>query len=133
MNNKVIRISLEKFDTVKERLITKKNKIFFVEIDGKNLPTLEEYFPIISKLCGFPIPARSWDGYNDWMTDFSWINEKDIVIVIYNFEHFLQKDPSAKVKVIEKFQNNILPWWEKDVLNHVVEGKTKKFVVYLVD
>ena len=132
MNNKVIYTSSNDFNIIKEDL-TRNNKIFWVEIDGRNISNLSEYFFSISNLCIFPIPARSWAGYNDWKTDFTWIREDAIVIVINNFGCFLRSDLSSKVKVVEKFQNSILPWWEEDVMDHVVDGKTKKFTVYLVD
>jgi hypothetical protein len=52
---------------------------------------------------------------------------------IYHFSKFLKDDLSAKAHILEDFENMILPWWETDVINHVVDGKPRFFSVYLID
>lgn len=46
---------------------------------------------------------------------------------------FLKDDLNAKAHILEDFENVILPWWETDVINHVVDGKPRFFSVYLID
>jgi hypothetical protein len=41
-------------------------------------------------------------------------------------------DSVHKRMIIDLFKNEILPWWEYEVVNHVVDGTTRKFNVYLV-
>lgn len=132
MNNNIIYISSDDFKIAKENL-KRNDKIFFVEMNGEKIQNLTEYLSTMSNLCDFPFPTKGWDGYCDWMTDFTWIDKDIIIIIINNYKYFLQSDLSSKAKVIEKFQNTILPWWENDVINHMVGGKPKKFTVYLVD
>lgn len=132
MENKIIHITSNEFKLV-QKILARNDQVFLAEIEGKGIATLSEYFLAISDLCHFPIPARSWDGYEDWMTDLTWIDKKNIVIVIKNFQNFMHSETSSKNKVIKNFQNSIIPWWERDVMKYVVHGEFKTFKVYLVD
>ncbi len=106
-------------------------KIF--EIDGGKCKTLSDYFSIASKTFEFPMPSKSWDGYDDWMRDFTWIDSKNICIFIYKYSLFLRKEPNNKVAVIEDFYEVIFPWWDKEVTQCMVGGQTKNIDVYLID
>lgn len=111
----------------------KDKDMFMVEIEGKDIKNLQEYFSCISELCMFPTISRSWSSYEDWMRDFCWIEQKKITIIIYNFKYFMQSDIQARNEIIEDFEELIFPWWESEVLQFEVGGETKEFMVYLVD
>ncbi|KPG72145.1 hypothetical protein AEQ18_02390 [Enterococcus sp. RIT-PI-f] len=82
----------------------------------------------------FELPDSSgWDSYTDWMTDLSWIDNQCFCIVIEDYANFLKNDAEAKKIVIEIFEEDILPYWQKDVMKTVVDGKPRLFNVYLVE
>lgn len=110
------------------------NKVFLVELEGTQILSISDYFTSISKLCRFPKEINMWATYNDWMMDFTWIDkDKNIAIIIYDFELFMRLDTASKTKIIKGFQENYIPWWSEDAKNHVVGGNIRKLAVYLVD
>lgn len=131
MKNEVMYVKKEDLEKIKS-YISSNDNIFGVEIDGKSCMYLADYLTNISTKFKFPIIAKGLDGYNDWMTDLTWIDSNDIVIIINDYEEFLCLDLLSKRKVIENFEQSILPWWESEVCDCMVEGKIRKFTVYLV-
>lgn len=131
MENRIIYTSNKEITEVRKRL-KQDDKTYVVEIEGKICLYLSDYLNLISNLFQFPIKAKGLDGYNDWMRDLSWINKKQIVIIIYNFQQFLQKDISSKTAILEDFNEIILPWWESEVVDCMVGGEMRKMLVYLI-
>lgn len=132
MINKIMRVSCQKMKNIREE-IQKREDIFLVEIKGEQCTTLSEYLDVMSDSLQFPIRAKGLDGYLDWMTDLTWIEKPEVIIVIYEFKDFLENDLQIKEAIIEDFKGIILPWWESEVVNYVVEGETRKITLYLVD
>lgn len=130
MKNKIIYVSVDEMKEIKLRF---QNNVLVVEIEGKKCSNLTDYLCLMSNLFCFPTKSRGLDSYNDWMTDLSWLNRNEIVIIIYDYSVFLNQDLSLKKCIIENFEKVILPWWESEVVNCMVDGKTKKVTVYLVD
>lgn len=130
--SKIVKETESMVEQVKKSLQLRKDiKIF--EIDGCQCKTLSDYFSIASKTIKFPIPSKSWDGYDDWMRDFTWFDSKNICIFIYNYALFLREEPNKKAAVIEDFYEIIFPWWDKEVMQYMVGGQTKNIDVYLID
>lgn len=132
MKNKIISMPEKKFTSVGNQ-IRKNEDIFYAEIDGKEIGNLSEYFESVSRVFHFPRPASIWDVYNDWMRDFTWIDKDNIVFVIRHYGKFMRNDILNRKEVIDDFQELFFPWWEEEVVHHVVGGKPKKFTVYLLD
>lgn len=132
MKNKVIYIDKSELQNIKKK-VNDNDNIFYVEVDGRECSCLKEYLAYISNKLDFPIAAKGYDGYADWMADLSWINSDNIVFVIENYKEFLHCDIEAKKIILDLFERSILPWWEGEVCNYVVGGETKEFLVYLVD
>ena len=131
MINGIIYVSEEDMKEVKRNL-KQDDKTYIAEIDGEQCPYAKDYLKLISDLLQFPMKAKGLDGYNDWMRDLSWINKDQIIIIINKFLQFLEKDIPSKEAVLEDFSEVILPWWEAEVIDCMVGGKTKKVSVYLV-
>jgi len=131
MINKIIYTSTQEMKEVKSKL-ERSNETYIVEIEGEQCLYLKDYLNLMSSFFRFPIKAKGLDGYNDWMRDLSWLNKKQIIIIINNFQEFLQKDVTSKEAILEDFTQMILPWWESEVIDCVVGGETKKMLVYLV-
>ena len=67
------------------------------------------------------------------MSDLDWIPYNKHILVIKHYTELLSRYPEEKNRFIHYLKDSILPFWEEEVLNCVVEGKTKEFTVYLVD
>lgn len=110
------------------------NSILVVEIDGKSIQSWHDYISVIQEKFEFPTPCyNNMDRYNDWMRDLDWLNKEGFQLVIYNFSSFMQGDPELKQKIITRFSDTILPFWQEEIKHVVVGGKPKSFMVYLVD
>lgn len=131
MINKIIYSYDQEMQEVKSKL-EQNDETYIIEIEGGECLYLKDYLNLISDFFHFPIRAKGLDGYNDWMRDLSWLNKKKIIIIINDYQKFLQKDISSKEVIIEDFNELILPWWESEVVDCVVGGETKKMLVYLV-
>lgn len=126
--NKIIiinELSLEEID---------KNSIKFI-IDGKDIQTETDYLKVITEKFEFPQfnnQLCNMDGYLDWMTDLSWLEEKferfdNISLIIKNYRKaFNGNFNDIDWFIIELFEEDILPYWDKHKII------PKKFNVYLV-
>ncbi len=130
MTNNIHYISLQEVPQLKVKFQQRK-EVFMVEIDGKQCTYLTDYLKEISECLHFPIKSKGLDGYNDWMRDLSWINEKQIVILINNYKDFLSEDAASKEAIIEDFNQLILPWWESESVHFVINGESKEMTVYV--
>lgn len=127
-------------DSQKKTLIkssTKNADIYLAELNGEIIPTLNDYLKKIGETFKFPVFSNydtlNLDAYLDWITDLSWLNAQEFVLIIRNFKLFLQDDLKSKKEILEDFKEVVLPWWEKEVEQYVVGGKAKPFNIYLVD
>lgn len=67
------------------------------------------------------------------MTDLSWIDSNRIIVIIENADEFLKTAPLLKNDIIKDFNEYLLPFWEKEAAQTVVNGQTKDFCVYFVE
>ena len=117
-----------------KRSIMKNNNIRLVEISGNTISSWEEYAAELERQLKFPTSCiRSVDIYLDWIQDLSWIDENELIIIIYDFDRFIESNPSLKNEIISDFEEVILPFWESEVEKCVVGGKAKSFNVYLAN
>lgn len=129
-SNTIFELSKEKFDILSKEM--KKNNCYTVELDGEQIQSKEQFFQSMKEKFDFS-DVSGWDSLTDWMTDLSWIDNDCFKMIIYNYSEFLKDDKNTKELFIEIFQDDILLFWEKEVLETVVDGKTKSFNVYLID
>ena len=138
IDNKIIKVDHDDIKAIKQAL-TLEPAIFVAEIDGVHIQSLEDYILAIRKKFCFP-PSYCMDaidninGFLDWMRDLDWLHDKrGYVLIIYNFNFFMQNNAKLKKEIIREFSETILPFWQEDVKRVVVGGKPKSFLVYLVD
>ncbi|MCI9072085.1 MAG: barstar family protein [Lachnospiraceae bacterium] len=129
--NRIICIGQKNADKILLNLRNDPN-IFCVEIEGENCKVLSDYLTEVSTKFQFPILSEGYDGYADWICDLTWIREENIAIVIKNYGEFLCEEQYEKQTVVDIFEKLVFPWWESEVCEHVVEGKPRSFIVYLV-
>ena len=112
-------------------------------IDGNDIQTKTDYLAIMTEKFDFPQFNNrlcNLDGYLDWMTDLTWLDENfekpdDSPLKPYNFSLIITNYRKAfggnfndlNSYVIEFFIEDILPHWEED------ETYSRKFNVYLVE
>ncbi len=132
MNNKIVYVTKDEVEAIKENAILNKD-IFFAEIDGARIRTEEEYVQAMAEAFVFPheLPQMIIGWYNDYITDLMWIEQKDIVMLVHDYDLMLMDEPKTKEIIIGDFEEVILPWWEGEVVGHMVGGKPRGFRIYL--
>ena len=126
----------EKKENVQKLLSETKNQasVHLVEINGKEIKTWKDYISVIERTFMLPtLYENNMDSYLDWMTDLDWLGKDSYILVIYDYKKFLKKDVALKAKIMDCFRDVILPWWQEEVEQFVVEGRAKPFNVYTVD
>lgn len=85
-----------------------KEEFFIAEIDGAEINTLTEYMKKIIEVFYFPEGMfknlECFDSYNDWMTDFTWLNDNHLVsknnlgyvLFLYNLDKMMKNEPENK-------------------------------------
>jgi RNAse (barnase) inhibitor barstar len=69
------------------------NGSFIAVIDGNKCKSITSFFEQISKAMNFPdYFGNNIDAFDEMMSDLEWIEEKNIVLIIMNYEHFLSED-----------------------------------------
>ena len=132
IKNNISYISQLEAETIKKSL---SKDVFVVEMDGERIQSSEDYLELAWLAFKFPYPDEepSWDGYNDWISDLTWIDADGFALFIHNFTKFMKKDYREKAAFVEHFRDFILPFWEDEVTKVFVGGKAKPFNVYLVE
>ena len=133
MNNKVTFVNKNQFKELSEA----NEESLKISIDGKKIHSWSDYWSVISEAFSFPkLPSYmkpDYHSYYDLMTDLSWIKSKSIVLIVKNSNKFLDEDLKLRNIIIKDFNDNLLPFWEKEVLKTVVGGETRSFCVYFVE
>ncbi|MDF2540028.1 MAG: hypothetical protein K0S76_3049 [Herbinix sp.] len=131
--NSIEYIDSKNADLIKEQLKTDKN-ILLAELYGKEIQTWGGYASVIERIFKFPTSCiDSMDRYLDWMRDLEWLEQKEFVILINNYNDFCKGDSSLKEEIVLDLKETILPFWEEEVVNSCVEGMSKSFMVYLIE
>ena len=132
MKNKILCVTKEEAEAIKENSICNKD-IFFVEIDGAKIRNEEEYVQAMADAFAFShkLPGRKLGWYMDYICDLMWIEKNDIVILIRDYDSMLIDDIVTKKIIMDDFVEIILPWWEGEVVGHMVGGKPRGFLIYL--
>lgn len=138
MKNEIIHASVQEIKKVKEKVKNDK-RVFVAELEGQDCLCKEDYMNLIWDIFSFPvlfagIIRKSWDSYYDWFTDLTWLEDEgkeEFIIIVYNYDQFLREDLPAKEEFMYGFREVILPWWEDEVVEHVVGGVPRKMTLYL--
>lgn len=130
MKNEILRIDPTDILILEKK--AKKNGCYIINIQGSNIQTKKEFLELMEKEFALPDSA-GWDSYTDWMTDLSWIENQCFCIIINEYTNFLKEDDEAKEMVFEIFKEDILPFWENNVMKTIVDGTPRSFNVFLVD
>lgn len=132
MNNRINYISKMEAEKIKKDAL--KNKaVFFAEIEGNEIKTEEDYVEAMANAFCFSqeLPGKKLDWCNDYICDLMWIKQKNIIFLIRNYDLMLIEHLEVKNNVIADFEEIILPWWEGEIIGHMVDGAPKRFLVYI--
>lgn len=81
----------------------------FLLIDGKDCPTLKDFYENIGEQLQFPdYFAFNLDSFDELMNDLSWIDEPQVILVIVNFSSFLDQEENQKQKVVSQILDNAI-------------------------
>ena len=130
--NKMIFVTRHEAEWIKEDTLQNR-EIYFAEIDGAEIKTEEDYVRAMADAFAFPheLPAMKLGWFNDYINDLEWIEQKEIVLIIDNYDLMLIHNLKLKNDIMADFEEVILPWWEGGIVGHMVGGEPKKFSVYL--
>ena len=100
-------------------------------IDGSTVQTKVSFMEQIEKALQFPTTcAGKFSRFEDWIRDLSWLPEsKGVCIWITDYEKFLKEDEQSKSIIEEIFKDEVLPFWEAEVMKTVKGGKPRAFYV----
>lgn len=132
MNNRINYISKMEAEKIKKDAL--KNKaVFFAEIEGNEIKTEEDYVQAMANAFCFPqeLPGKKLDWCNDYICDLMWIKQKNIILLIRNYDLMLIDYLEVKNNAIADFEEMILPWWEGEIIGHMVGGVPRRFLVYI--
>lgn len=132
MKNKIVYVTKNEAKMIKSK-VKQNREIFFVEIDGARIRTEADYVQAMADAFVFPheLPEMKIGWYNDYINDLMWIEQKDIVMIIHDYELMLADDLKTKKNIMADFEEIILPWWEGEVVGHLVGGTPRGFLIYL--
>ncbi|MEG0295884.1 MAG: hypothetical protein RR620_04130 [Clostridium sp.] len=126
--NKIIKMEFNQYLELKE------NKNFIIEIQGGKIYTWKDYITQIEIKLRFPTSCiDSMDRYLDWMMDLSWIENREITIVIKNSEKFSENNLELFEEIINDFKVSILPFWKYEAERVIVDGEKRNINVYLIN
>ncbi|EOH99479.1 hypothetical protein UAW_00631 [Enterococcus haemoperoxidus ATCC BAA-382] len=106
----------------------------YVKIDGSKIDSWQTFKEDMIRKFKLPMgPDGNANEYLDWMRDLSWLKKRSYVLVICNYDEFLSENSIEKKNIMNDFSEYILPFWESEVEQVVVDGVAKSFQLYLID
>lgn len=102
-----------------------------VVIDGTKVQTKVSFMEQIERKLSFPTGcAGKFSRFEDWIRDLSWLSEeKGVCIWITDYEGFMKEDTKSKGIIEEIFKEEVLPFWETEVVKNVKGGKPREFYI----
>lgn len=106
---------------------------FVVCIDGRQIGNYHDFINVMQREFHFPRDCcGSIDRYLDWMRDLSWITENEIIIRIEYALAFMRSNPQEKQLILDDINDIIMPFWEQDAANVIVDGVRKSCRLLLI-
>ena len=134
MKNRIVYVNEQEADAVKAEALQKEN-VFFAELDGRSIQTEADYVREMELVMNCPYEKSDmylklgW--YHDWICELLLLGEKDVVLLLRGYDFMLRNNEKTKKRIVEDFEEITLPWWEGEVIGHMVGGKPRSFMVYL--
>jgi len=82
------------------------NRIYLAFVDGKLCPKTEDFYKQVSKALLFPdYFGHNLDALDEALSDLKWLSEKTILLLIFNYDHFLSKEKD-KIETVHTIFSN---------------------------
>ena len=127
------------YNITHEDLVERGNTLFddkthVAVIDGAAIPDKWSLIDALANAFEFPEEESELDySYTiEYLEDLMWIREPRIVFVIHHYDDLLSGDTELK-KTFDDDLKDIVGWWSKDVIGHMVGGYPRSFRIYLGD
>ena len=114
-------------------LMFKFSGYFYLSIDGKTVQSEKDAVQILAE--GFNIDDLqdgNWDALADCLERPDYIIPDSINIFINNAKYLFINDEISKNIFLEILSDTVL-WWDGGVERYIVDGKRKKFNVYIIE
>lgn len=105
---------------------------FEATIDGGRIKSYVDFICAVQYKLRFPCNCLgSIDCYLDWMRDLSWIKADRIIIKIKCASSFMSENPQERNQILNDFVDIIIPFWENESSNVIVDGTKKTIMLCL--
>ena len=114
-------------------LMFKFSGYFYLHINGKTVQSEKDAVQILAE--GFNIDDLqngNWDALADRLERPNYIISDSINIFINNAKYLFINDEISKNIFLEILSDTVL-WWDGGVERYIVDGKRKKFNVYIIE
>lgn len=129
MNNKWMAINIKNLKEGLDLMI--RDDLVKIVIDGKETQIKTSFMEQIEKALSFPTGCEGmFSRFEDWIRDLGWIErEKGVCIWITDYDDFMREDAKSKAIFEEIFRDEVLPFWETEVIETVKGGRPREFYV----
>lgn len=128
--NKIIKIANHELNEYKEKI----NAAYIVELDGKKIKNWNDYINLTTPL--FKIENLEY-GYNQHIDNMSdrdyYLKVNSILLIVHNYDEFMKSNRKDKMLFEEAYREDILPWYDSEIVKCRVEGKRVDFNVLLIE
>ena len=102
-----------------------------IVIDGAKVQSKASFMELVENALQFPTPCDGmFSRFEDWIRDLSWFpEEKGVCIWITDYEEFLLEDLRSKGILEKVLKDEVIPFWESDVVKYVKGGKPRAFYI----
>ena len=130
--NKLYKMTKDEFE--RKKILYKFPDTKYIVMDGAGIETYEQYFDRLWEVFGFSDIPEGWKkDYHteyDFMTDMDELPADKYVFVIKNY--VFKNNSLERLKIENRYENYLLPFWDEEVERVVVEGKRKDFNIYFI-
>ena len=104
------------------------DELLVVRMDGRKTKSIAKFYKKIARKLNFPeYFGSNLDALYDCLTDLSWCEPLDVVVLIKNFEYFLCKeDEEVRNAVLEVFKDAKTDQMEEDRTFEVMQVQQNK-------
>ncbi|WP_303805018.1 Imm42 family immunity protein [Ruminococcus flavefaciens] len=130
------------------RIKNESSDTFIAEINGEKIKSDEDWIYTVAEAFHYPVYSEeekqyidpkpgdhsmrksgiTFNIFNDWSTDLSWIKESNIAMFITNVDKMYNSE-----SILKDFEDNILHFWEYEAERIIVGGVRRRFMVYCID
>lgn len=105
-----------------------------MELDGKEIKNWNDYINLITPL--FKIEKLEY-GYNQHIDNMSdrdyYLKVNSILLIVHNYDEFMKSNRKDKMLFEEAYREDLLPWYDSEIVKCKVEGKRVDFNVLLIE